>query len=97
MPKEILDDPTPNNSRDDFWDNISKQEDASFRKLEAMKIEKLNKEKISHLNVCKRALYVALLALARDDWSDSNANIGRALLGDPYIQSILDCHENEII
>ena len=94
MPKEILDDPSPNNSRDDFWDDIERQESESLRKvadhLEEKRIQELNKTKRSHINVCKRSLYVALLDIPADEWNDSDADIGMSLMQDPYIQSLLE-------
>ena len=94
MTKEILDDPSPNNSRDDFWDDIEAKENLSLMKIERMKeerrIKKLNESKRSHINVCKRSLYVALLDIPADEWDDSDADIGMSLMQDPYIQSLLE-------
>lgn len=33
MSKEVLDDPTPNNSYNDFWDKIKKLEEESLKKI----------------------------------------------------------------
>jgi len=94
MTKEILDDPSPNNSRDDFWDDIERKENESLRKvadhLEEKRIQKLNESKRSHINVCKRALYIALLDIPADEWDNSDADIGMSLMQDPYIQSLLE-------
>jgi len=77
-----------NNSRDDFWDEIERQENATMEKIQQQKALKL--AKVSHLNVCKRALYVALLNIPTGEWSDSDASITFELSKDPYIQSILE-------
>lgn len=40
MLKEILDDPTPSNSYNDFWDKMKKIEEESIKKIKDMKMEK---------------------------------------------------------
>lgn len=42
MSKSILNDPTPENSRDDFWDKIKKMEQESIDKIERMRKDKQN-------------------------------------------------------
>jgi len=44
----------------------------------------------SHLNVCKRALYLAIWRIPPNKMSTSDAEIGFALMKDPYIQNLLD-------
>lgn len=50
----------------------------------------------SHLNTCKRSLYLALLQTPYEHISDSDADIMIILSNDPYIQNILDkAREND--
>ncbi len=44
----------------------------------------------SHLNLCKRALYIAILGIPANQMSEGDADIGYALMQDPYIQKVLD-------
>jgi hypothetical protein len=44
----------------------------------------------SHLNTCKRALYVALISKPVNAYTKSDVNLMSVLAEDPYIQTVLD-------